>query len=524
MIKCEICQRVFKSLITGKHLKTHGITSAEYKEKYGQLASDEYRALKRKQNGGKNNPNYGNKLSEESKKKISESKIGKIPHNKGKPMSDEQKKKLSQLAIERNEHWHESGTHPIVGRKHTSETKQKIREKRLNQTIHPESYVKAVETKRNLGYDLAFFRGKKHTPETKKKISEISKKYAAEKKEKSIDDAKVRLANINYTLVSIEGNIANIRCNVCGNMLSRTRQNVCESKLKKTMCYHCYPPLVGTSNAEKELANFIKKHSSIEINNRNILGSKEIDIFVPEKNIGFEYNGLYWHSDVYKDKTYHLEKRIAAAEKNINLIHIFEDEWVEKKEIVKSRILSLLGKTPNKIHARKCNIKEIDSRTANLFLNANHIQGSGRSNVRLGLYYDEKLVSVMSFLKNDISKNITGWELNRFCSLLNTQISGGANKLFRYFIKKYDPEEITSFCDLRWAKVNTVYASLGFEHCYDTPPNYWYFMRNEVKRYHRYTLRKTEKSTLTERELREKQGYLRIYDCGSSKWIWKKAG
>lgn len=524
MIKCEICQRVFKSIITGKHLKTHGITSSEYKEKYGKLSTDEYRELKRKQNGGENNPNYGNKLSEESKKKISQANTGKTPHNKGKPIQDEQKKKLSQLAIERNIMWNETGTHPIVGRKHTKETKQKIREKRLDQVIDPESYKKAVETKRKLGYDLAFFKGKKHTPEAKKKISEISKKYAAIKREKSIEDTKERLSNINYTLLSVEGNVANIKCNVCNNTFSRTHKNISESKLKKTMCYHCYPPTTGTSDAEKELANFIIQHLPVELNNRNILNSKEIDIFVPEKNIGFEYNGLYWHSDVHKDKTYHLEKKKAASEKNINLIHIFEDEWINKKDIVKSRILSLLGKTPNKIYARKCTVKEIDSQTANLFLNNNHIQGSGRSNVRLGLYYDGKLFSVMTFLKNDISKNIIGWELNRFCSLLNTQVTGGANKLFKHFIKNYDPEQITSFCDLRWAKTKSVYQSLGFEHCYDTPPNYWYFMCNDIKRYHRYSLRKTEKSTLTEREIREKQGYLRIYDCGSSKWIWKKAG
>lgn len=524
MIKCEICQQIFKSLITGKHLKKHGITSAEYKEKYGPVASDEYRALKAKQNSGKNNPNYGNSLSEESKKKISQSNTGKTPHNKGKSMSDEQKEKLSKLAIERNTQWNENGTHPIVGRKHTQETKQKIKEKRSKQTIEPQSYIKALETKRSMGYDMAFFKGKKHTSETRKKISEISKKHAAEKREKSIEHAKQRLASIGYTLLSVDDNTANILCNTCGNTLSRTRQNICESKLKKTMCYHCYPPTSGTSNAEKELSDFISHYICVQVNNRSILGSKEIDIFVPEKNIGFEYNGLYWHSDVYKHKTYHLEKKMAAAEKNINLIHIFEDEWVEKKQIVKSRILSLLGKTPNRIFARKCVVKEIDSRTANIFLNANHIQGSGRSNIRLGLYYEGKLFSVMTFLKNDISKNTKGWELNRFCSLLNTQVTGGADKLFKNFIKNHDPEQITSFCDLRWSKTNTVYQSLGFEYCYDTQPNYWYFMCNEIKRYHRYTLRKKESSSLSERELRENQGYLRIYDCGSSKWIWKKAG
>lgn len=92
--------------------------------------------------------------------------------------------------------------------------------------------------------------------------------------------------------------------------------------------------------------------------------------------------------------------------------------------------------------------------------------------------------------------------------------------MFKYFLKTYNPVSVSSFCDLRWNKKETIYEKLGFEFVHNSPPNYWYFFPSECVRYHRYSLRKPSGSLITERELRESQGYLRIYDCGSSKWIW----
>lgn len=233
-------------------------------------------------------------------------------------------------------------------------------------------------------------------------------------------------------------------------------------------------------------------------------------------------NGLYWHSELFKHSSYHLEKTNLAREKGIKLIHIFEDEWINCQEIVKSRLLSAINMCNRKIYARSCIIKEINSKTANEFLNKNHIQGSGRSNIRLGLFYNEELVSVMTFLKGDISKNIRDWELNRFCSKIYTSVTGAASKLFNYFVKTYHPTQIISFSDKRWSNDKTVYEKLNFAHVHDSPPNYWYFHQNTTKRHHRYSLRKTKNSLISEKELRKSQNYLRIYDCGSSKWLWKK--
>lgn len=522
MIKCKICGSEFSSVITWKHLKTHNLTVKDYKNIYGEVVTDEYRKIKSEKSTGKNNPNFGNKMSVTAKKSISQKNKGKIPHNKNKKMSITQKELLSKKGIARNQEWKNQNFHPLKGSKKSNETKEKISVKRQLQIITKEQVLKALETKRNKNYDLAFFRGKSHTEVSKKKISLSSKKTAENKKIKSIIDATKRLLEVGYTVVDVEDNFLKIKCNKCNNLFSRSRQYATESKICYKMCHTCYPITSGSSNQEKDLINFLSSYVKLEKNNRKILSPREIDILIPNLNLAIEYNGLYWHSEIFKDKNYHLNKKNDSLASGYRMIHIFEDEWINHRDIVKSRLLSIIKKSQHRIYARKCTIKEIDSSTANNFIKQNHLQGVGRSNVRIGLYYQNQLVSVMTFLKGDISKSIKDWELNRFCSIINTNVVGASGKLFNYFIKNYNPKTIISFSDRRWSQDEAVYSLLGFKFDHNTKPNYWYFLPNKCKRIHRFSLRKNSNSNLSERELRESQGYLRIYDCGSSKWIWSK--
>ena len=130
---------------------------------------------------------------------------------------------------------------------------------------------------------------------------------------------------------------------------------------------------------------------------------------------------------------------MAAEDAGIRLVHIFEDEWYFKQEIVKSMISNILGKTKRKIYARKCKIKEVGRFEKKLFLDKNHIQGDVVTNINIGLYYEGELVSLMCFGKRrvNLGKKTTNegeYELLRFCNLLNTSVIGGASKLFKYFI------------------------------------------------------------------------------------------
>jgi len=311
-------------------------------------------------------------------------------------------------------------------------------------------------------------------------------------------------------------------CSRCGNQETiATETFKWRQRELGDICRWCSKILNG-SKAENDIRSFVQSLGFITLDNNKLLGRQEIDIFIPQKNVGIEYNGLYWHNSLRINNNYHKEKSEMAISKGIRLIHVFEDEWINSRAIVESRIKAILGQTDNVVYARKCQVKEITSKATNLFLKDNHLQGSGRSSVRLGLFFDNQLVSVMTFLLGDISKNLKGWELNRFCSLVNYRVTGGASKLFRHFTKFYSPDQITSFADRRWSEAHSVYEKLGFTFTYNTRPNYWYFRSNEIKRYHRYKLRKPTNTVMTEKNLRLSQGWLRIYDCGSSKWVWSR--
>ena len=237
---------------------------------------------------------------------------------------------------------------------------------------------------------------------------------------------------------------------------------------------------------------------------------------MPDLNLGFEFNGLYWHSNEFKEKDYHLNKTIFFKEKDIRIIHIFEDDWDIKKDIIKSQIKNLLGLTENKIFARKCQVKEITD--AKDFLKNNHIQGNVNSIIKLGLYYNEELVSVMTFDNFEGRKKMKEkeWNLNRFCNKLNYNVIGGASKLLKYFIKNYNPTRIISYADRIWSNGN-LYYQLGFKLVNTTKPDYKYII-NGVRK-HKSNFKKSKlDTTLTESQEMNNKGINKIYDCGKLKF------
>lgn len=270
-----------------------------------------------------------------------------------------------------------------------------------------------------------------------------------------------------------------------------------------------------------------------ETNVRNIISPKELDVYIPSMNIAIESNGVRWHNNHYKQTSYHINKYMQCKEKNIKLISVWED-WVKnKREIIKSIILSKLGvNNENIIYARKCSLKEIDSKTCNEFIDNNHIQGKSGSSIRLGLYYNNVLVSVMTFSSPRVNmgskKHNQQWELIRFCNKINTRVVGGASKLLNYFIKTYHPTSIVSFSSNDISDGN-LYKKLGFITDGKINNSYWYIEPKTYKRYHRSSFTKREivkrgwkdevNNTWTENEAMKERGYFQIYDSGQLKWI-----
>jgi len=296
------------------------------------------------------------------------------------------------------------------------------------------------------------------------------------------------------------------------------------------ICLICNPRLSGKSNMELDLLEFIKENykETILSNSKSIIENNELDIYIPELKLAFEFNGLYWHSELYKDRKYHLNKTKKCEEVGVQLIHIWEDDWEFKKDIVKSIILNKIGKS-QKIYARKCDIKEItDNKLVRDFLIKNHIQGFVGSKIKLGLFLNNELVSLMTFgnLRKSLGqKSIDGsYELLRFCNKLNTSVVGGASKLFKYFINNYPVKQVISYSD-NSRGVGNLYKNLGFEFIHESDPNYYYII-NGIKQ-HRFNFRKDKlisegyDPNKTEVEIMHDRNYFRIFDCGSKKWIFE---
>ena len=294
------------------------------------------------------------------------------------------------------------------------------------------------------------------------------------------------------------------------NFYSRIRLNV-------SLCTICNPISDVRSQAEKAIYNFIVSIYSGEVIN-SYREKYEIDIFIPELKLGFEYNGLYWHSETNRDKNYHIDKTKYFESKDIRIIHIWEDDWYYKSDIVMSQISNLLKKS-NKIYARKTKAKivtEIDE--IRKFLNDNHIQGYVNSNIKIGLYEDNELVGLMTFDNFEGRKKMEegGWNLSRFCNKVGFSVVGGASKLLSFFIKSYKPKRIVSYADLDFSNGN-LYKKLGFNLVKESKPDYKYV--KEGKRLHKSRFKKSRlKYNSTEHEYISSMNIQKIWDCGKLKF------
>ena len=291
----------------------------------------------------------------------------------------------------------------------------------------------------------------------------------------------------------------------------------------------------NSSSFEKEIAFWLENNSiAFNANIRSIIKPFELDFYLPKFNLAIEFDGLYWHSEsAHKNKNYHLNKTNLCNNKNIRLVHIFEDEWLYRKNVCLDLLSRFLNITQNSIAARKCKIREISNKEAKIFLEANHLQGFASASVTIGLFYEGKLVQLMSFKHSRYNKNIE-WENIRCANLIGHKIVGGIQRLWKYFVIAYMPLSVVSYCDKRWF-VGESYSKLGFVLTHTNKPQYSYtdykhrwhrsfFTKEKCKKYAiKEGKSKKELETATEKQIA--MGILdldRIWDCGQDTWIWNK--
>jgi len=280
------------------------------------------------------------------------------------------------------------------------------------------------------------------------------------------------------------------------------------------------------SSAEKEMQSLFQGLNPIK-RDRKQIHPYELDLFFPTKKVAIEYNGLYWHSNQHEriKSSYHRNKMNLCNEKGIRLLSVFEDEWLNHKDICISRINNVLGLIQAKVYGRDCIVKEISNMEAYEFLQKTHLQGPGVCEIAYGLFYSDKLVQVMTFgapARAHTAKGKRVLEMKRLSGELNLIIVGGASKLFTSglkYAKQKDYDVIKSYCDLRWGTGN-LYKQLGFTKTYETKytPHY----TNGRVRWRNQNFAQNKKGTGTsEKEKAARFGLWKIYDCGHQTWEYK---
>ena len=286
-----------------------------------------------------------------------------------------------------------------------------------------------------------------------------------------------------------------------------------------------------TNELKEELINFVLDNYKEE----NVItdykkGDLHINIYLPELKLGFKMLGLYENSLQYSTNKAQLQQLKYAKERDIHLVQIFSDEWINKNNIVKSKIKHQLKLHKKSIYARECEVRLIESNEKNIFLEDNHIQGKDTSGIKYGLYYDNELVSIMTLSKPRLNLGIKKdkikdgmYELSRFASLKNYNVIGAFGKLLKHIIRNENVRYIKTYADLRYTdQDNNVYLKNGFKLHHISEPSYFYTTGEE--RINRFNFRKQElekrfpdhfSKEKTEKQICNEAGYYAVYDCGA---------
>lgn len=435
------------------------------------------------------------------------------------------------------------------GVEHTQSKNSKIRKKRDDTmlrkygSIHalqiPEfkdKYIKSMESKED-GYmnqrskDGIIKKYGSLSVYTDKRSLLIKSMWQEWKSEKYYKILLDKIHNMGFDIIENEENKKfKLKCRICGTIISKTRDNMnLFYREEFNPCYICNPQNKFRSKFEQNVASFISKIYDKEIQfNRQYLGI-EVDILLPDIKLGIECNGVYWHSEEYKDKMYHINKKKILENQGYSLIQIWDDDWNNpiKQEIIKSRLMSKLGFS-ERIYARKCILKEVGYKEVKSFLYDNHLHGYAPSSINIGLYYNDALVSVCTFSKSRNSlknKGEEGYELIRNCTKKGFNVIGGFSKMIKYFSNLYS-KDIYSYADCDWINSsNNGYLSSRFIFEKYTEPSYWWaktIRENRIKFQKHKLVAEGYDASMSETEIMHSRKYHKVYGSGNLKFRYKK--
>lgn len=294
----------------------------------------------------------------------------------------------------------------------------------------------------------------------------------------------------------------------------------------KTRCPECASNYNGK---ETELYQFIRSILPDNIDifrcDRKVLDGKEIDILIPEYKIGIEFNGLYWHGEKFGcDRNYHNDKRLLARSQGYRLVTIWEDDWDNKKHIVKNALRNIVHVfRQHSVDARKTSIAMISNHDAFQFMDDSHILGRTRGSYYIGLKDDQGNVVAVSIWR----RNKKTLYFDRYAT--SCHIVGGLEKLFSYVKKEIAVnngiEKIVTFSDNEISD-EKVYELLGFEKDKELKPDYKYVVnkkRVNKSMYQREYRKNNFKNICNEHTSASNRvkcnGIDRVWDCGRTRWV-----
>ena len=384
----------------------------------------------------------------------------------------------------------------------------------------------------------------KNNPDKVDAIANKNRQIAAEKRRKNDFTKLLNFVHKDYVNniingITKHGDIIETICPACHEYAKHafdTRikngvQPLCRScHVKQTSCF--------VSKYEQEIADYINTiydESPIQ-NDRSVLCGKELDLYYPKKQIAIEFNGMYWHDENHKPKDYHFNKFKLCKDKNIRLVSIYESDWFNKHDNIINLLKNIFIESKI-IYARNCTISKLDHKTKSDFINKYHFYGdSNQGTISYGLYYNDELVSVMSFGKvrgqNKLHNNKDHYELVRFVTKDNMRIIGGASKLFKKFISEYHPVYIICYSDNDFFTGET-YNKLGFKlkSLGESIDYQWVKGTKALSRYECMTNKLLEKYpkyrninivSSVEDYIMHDLGYSKLYRCGNSIWEYKQ--
>lgn len=299
-----------------------------------------------------------------------------------------------------------------------------------------------------------------------------------------------------------------VSCPMCG-----YRDKVSLLFARVDRCPKCCP--LG-SNAQHKISAWIESLGVKVANNvKGIIGRQDLDMFVPAHKLAIEFNGLYYHNEAAgKDRNYHQDKTDKCRNVGISLFHVFEDEWNNKSDIIKSMIMHRLGLTPTVVPARKCQIIELTGAERKGFFEANHIDGDVTSMVTYALKQSDNIVAALSLRSKFHGTKVGAIEVARFCTLINTAVPGALSRLVKRaktHATTLDATRLMTYVDTRFGGDGKAYQQAGFRTAGETTQRFWW--TDNHKRFNRLKFKADKANGLTEMQVATRAKVIRIWGC-----------